>query len=69
MQPQHDVIVVDQLPAGPLDPSVDDSVPLDSRTASAIGIDATRPFGQEFQKVADVPGWQEYDLPEINARR
>jgi 2,5-furandicarboxylate decarboxylase 1 len=69
MQPQRDVIVVDALPAGPLDPSVDESVPLDSRTASAIGIDATRPFGQEFQKVADVPGWQEYDLPEISARR
>ena len=62
-------LVVDALPAGPLDPSVDDSVPLDSRTASAIGIDATRPFGQTFQKVADVPGWQEYPLPELNARR
>jgi 2,5-furandicarboxylate decarboxylase 1 len=69
MQPQRDVIVVDGLPAGPLDPSVDESVPLDSRTASSIGIDATRPFGLEFQKVADVPGWQDYDLPELNARR
>jgi 2,5-furandicarboxylate decarboxylase 1 len=69
MQPQRDVIVVDALPAGPLDPSVDDSVPLDSRTGSAIGIDATRPFGAEFQKVADVPGWQEYDFPELRARR
>ena len=68
MQPQRDVIVVDALPAGPLDPSVDESVPLDSRTGSAIGIDATRPFGMEFQKVADVPGWQEYDFPELRAR-
>ncbi len=68
MQPQRDVIIVDALPAGPLDPSVDDSVSLDSRTASAIGIDATRPFGAEFQKVADVPGWQEYDFPELRAR-
>jgi 4-hydroxy-3-polyprenylbenzoate decarboxylase/2,5-furandicarboxylate decarboxylase 1 len=68
MQPQRDVIVVDGLPAGPLDPSVDDSVPLDSRTGSAIGIDATRPYGEEFQKVADVPGWQEYEFPELRAR-
>jgi 2,5-furandicarboxylate decarboxylase 1 len=30
-----------------------------------MGIDATRPFGAEFQKVADVPGWQEYDFPEL----
>jgi 4-hydroxy-3-polyprenylbenzoate decarboxylase/2,5-furandicarboxylate decarboxylase 1 len=67
-QPQRDVVIVDALPAGPLDPSVDESVPLDSRTGSAIGIDATRPFGEEFQKVADVPGWQEYDFPELRAR-
>jgi 2,5-furandicarboxylate decarboxylase 1 len=68
MQPKRDVIIVEALPAGPLDPSVDESVPLDSRTGSAIGIDATRPFGEEFQKVADVPGWQEYDFPELRAR-
>jgi 2,5-furandicarboxylate decarboxylase 1 len=68
VQPRRDVIIVDDLPAGPLDPSVDDSVPLEARTGSAIGIDATRPFGQEFQKVADVPGWQEYDFPELRAR-
>ncbi len=68
MQPHEDVIIVEGLPAGPLDPSVDDSVPLDSRTGSSIGIDATRPFGKEFQKVADVPGWQEYDFPELKGR-
>jgi 4-hydroxy-3-polyprenylbenzoate decarboxylase/2,5-furandicarboxylate decarboxylase 1 len=64
-QPHRDAIVVEGLPAGPLDPSADDSLPLDSRTASAMGIDATRPFGQPFQKVADVPGWQAYDFPEL----
>ena len=69
VQPQRDVIVVDGLPAGPLDPSVDDSVALDRRTASAIGIDATRPFGGEFPAVADVPGWQAYDFPELRAVR
>lgn len=67
VQPQRDVMIVDGLPAGPLDPSVDESVALDRRTASAIGIDATRPFGGAFPDVADVPGWQEYDFPELRA--
>jgi 4-hydroxy-3-polyprenylbenzoate decarboxylase/2,5-furandicarboxylate decarboxylase 1 len=69
VQPQRDVIIVDGLPAGPLDPSVDDALPLEARTGSALGIDPTKPFGTEFQKVADVPGWQEYDFPELHARR
>lgn len=69
VQPQRDVIVVDGLPAGPLDPSVDDTLPLEARTGSALGIDATKPFGAQFQKVADVPGWQDYDFPELHARR
>lgn len=88
-QPARDVIIVDRLPAGPLDPAVDDSIPLDARTGSAMGIDATFPFGSivkkagevpsagvacgasvaekghEFFEVADVPGWREYDLPEL----
>lgn len=65
MQPQEDVFIVPSVPAGPLDPSVSDEIPLEARTASVMGIDATRPFGQTFQKVADVPGWQDYELPEI----
>jgi 2,5-furandicarboxylate decarboxylase 1 len=68
MQPQRDVVIVDALPAGPLDPSVDDSVALDQRTASAIGIDATRPFGVGFQEVAEVAGWEAYDFPELERR-
>ncbi len=69
VQPARDVIIVDGLPAGPLDPSVDESLPLEQRTGSAMGIDATRPFATTFAKVADVPGWQNYDLPEIEPRR
>ncbi len=65
VQPDRDVIIVDGLPAGPLDPSVDESIALDQRVGSAIGIDATRPFGAGFPDVADVPGWQEYDFPEL----
>lgn len=64
-QPARDAIVVDSLPAGPLDPSVGEREALAARTMSAIGIDATRPFGQTFSKVADVPGWREYDFPEL----
>lgn len=45
MQPQEDVIVVNSLPAGPLDPCILDTVPLDARLASSIGIDATYPYG------------------------
>jgi 2,5-furandicarboxylate decarboxylase 1 len=87
-QPARDVIIVDGLPGGTLDPSIDESIPLDRRVGSAMGIDATFPFGadeqkaadvpagevcgpavaehgHEFFKVADVPGWQDYDFPEL----
>lgn len=85
-QPARDVIVVDGLGAGPLDPSIDDSIPLDQRTGSALGIDATHPYGtvvkvagdacgpsvaehgKEFLEVADVPGWRDYDFPELDVR-
>ena len=87
-QPARDVIIVDGLPGGTLDPSLDGSVPLTKRVGSVMGIDATFPFGadeqkasdvpagqacgaavaehgHEFFKVADVPGWQEFDFPEL----
>jgi 2,5-furandicarboxylate decarboxylase 1 len=91
-QPKRDVIIVDGLPGGPLDPSIDESIPLSSRTGSAMGIDATFPFGtiiksatevsaagdvcgpaktehgHEFVEVAAIPGWQEYDFPELRIR-
>jgi 4-hydroxy-3-polyprenylbenzoate decarboxylase/2,5-furandicarboxylate decarboxylase 1 len=87
-QPARDIIIVDGLPGGTLDPSVDGSVPLNQRVGSAMGIDATFPFdvskqkaaevpagdacgpavaehGHEFFKVADIPGWKDYDFPEL----
>jgi 2,5-furandicarboxylate decarboxylase 1 len=67
VQPHEDVIVIDRIPAGPSDPSIDDPTkarPL--RTASAIGVDATRPFGKPFSEVADVPGWEDYEVPELD---
>jgi len=60
------VFVIDQTPAGPLDPSVDESVALAARTSAAVGIDATIPFGEPFAEAADVPGWQDYVMPELD---
>ncbi|CDZ77272.1 3-octaprenyl-4-hydroxybenzoate carboxy-lyase [Legionella massiliensis] len=81
MQPQTDVIIIGDVPAGPLDPSVPDDLPLDQRLGSALGIDATYPFGSIvdeippsernsvdktlYFKVAEIPGWQEYNFPEL----
>jgi 4-hydroxy-3-polyprenylbenzoate decarboxylase/2,5-furandicarboxylate decarboxylase 1 len=85
-QPARDVIIVDDLPGGALDPTADESLPPDRRTGSALGIDATYPYGtvvktvgdicgpaqaehgKEFVEVADVPGWRDYDFPELDAR-
>lgn len=83
-QPARDVIIVSDLPGGPLDPTLDEALPPDQRTGSALGIDATYPYGTvvkiageacgpskaesggEFVQVADVPGWQTYDFPELD---
>jgi 2,5-furandicarboxylate decarboxylase 1 len=90
-QPARDVIIINDVPGGTLDPSLDESIPLNRRLGSAMGIDATFPFGadeqkapdvpagdacgpavaehgHEFFKVADVPGWQDYDFPELQKR-
>jgi 4-hydroxy-3-polyprenylbenzoate decarboxylase/2,5-furandicarboxylate decarboxylase 1 len=85
-QPARDVIIVDNLPGGPLDPTADESLPADQRTGSAIGIDATYPYGTVVKQVgelcgpaseehggrvvevADVPGWRDYDFPELDGR-
>lgn len=85
-QPAHDVIIIDSLPGGPLDPTADESLPQDQRTGSAIGMDATYPYGTIVKKVgdvcgpaleehggrvvevADVPGWREYDFPELDEK-
>jgi 4-hydroxy-3-polyprenylbenzoate decarboxylase/2,5-furandicarboxylate decarboxylase 1 len=69
-QPQRDVIIVDQIPAGPSDPSIDEPTkPRPFRTASSIGIDATKPYGKPFSEVADVPGWEDFEMPELDDRR
>ena len=68
VQPARDVIVVDNVPAGPSDPSVDLTRDRTMRTASMIGIDATKPFGEPFYEVADVPGWEDFEMPELDGK-
>ena len=65
VRPDRDVFVVEHTPAAPLDPSIDNSGPLATHTSSAVGIDATRPVGEPFAEVADVPGWRDYRMPEL----
>jgi 4-hydroxy-3-polyprenylbenzoate decarboxylase/2,5-furandicarboxylate decarboxylase 1 len=66
-QPIKDTIIVGDIPSGPSDPSIDDPTkPRPMRTASAIGVDATRPFGKPFSEVADVPGWEDFEMPELD---
>ncbi len=82
MQPQQDITIINDVPAGPLDPSIPDNIPLTQRLGSAIGIDATYPFNavigamppegddktdnKLYFKIADIPGWQEYPFPELD---
>jgi len=65
VRPERDVFVMNGLPAGPADPSVDAKGPLVTHLSSAVGIDATRPVGVAFPEVADVPGWREFSMPEL----
>lgn len=65
VQPARDVIVMDGMPAGSLDPSVDLSLSRERRSSSVIGIDATRPVGEAFPAVADIPGWRDVEVPEL----
>ena len=66
--PQHDVLVIDELPSGPADPATitlshdGERISAALTKSSAVGIDATLPFGTPFSEVADVPGWREFDL-------
>jgi 4-hydroxy-3-polyprenylbenzoate decarboxylase/2,5-furandicarboxylate decarboxylase 1 len=71
VQPQRDVFVIDQTPRAGCDPSVanPDDRPVTELLSSAVGIDATMPVGESFPEVADVPGWREFDLPELDSGR
>ena len=63
VKPSEDVFVVNRTATAPLDPYTDGGF------SSSVGIDATMPFGVEFPEVSEVPGWREFDLPEITIRK
>lgn len=77
--PGKDTIIVENLPASPLDPSSSlpplppDAAP-DWRIQAklevngSLGIDATYPFGVAHAEVASVPGWEDYEFPELERR-
>jgi 2,5-furandicarboxylate decarboxylase 1 len=65
VRPKEDIVIVDNVPAGPLDPSVGESGNLTSRLSSAVGVDATRPYGEPFPEMVEVPGWEEVDLEKL----
>ena len=65
VRPDRDVFVIEDTPAAPLDPSIDNSGPIATHVSSAVGIDATRPVGESYADVADVPGWRDYQMPEL----
>jgi 4-hydroxy-3-polyprenylbenzoate decarboxylase/2,5-furandicarboxylate decarboxylase 1 len=62
VKPREDVFVVDRTAAAPLDPATDGGF------SSSVGIDATIPVGSDFPEVAEVPGWKDFALPEIDKR-
>ena len=53
VQPQQDTIIIDQIPAGPSDPSIDEPTrPRPMRPASPIRLDAPRRDGTACSRVA-----------------
>jgi 3-polyprenyl-4-hydroxybenzoate decarboxylase len=57
-QADRDVIVHDRMVGQQLDPST----PLPG-VGAMMGIDATRPYGQPFWEVTDVPGADDFVIP------
>jgi 2,5-furandicarboxylate decarboxylase 1 len=56
-QPAEDLIVIPRVAGGPLDPSAPEK-----EVISVWGVDATRPFGQDFPEVVRVPGAESFQL-------
>ena len=76
--PVGTTIVVEDLPSSPLDPSSylpslphgelpEWNVQAKMQLNGSLGIDATRPFGIEYARPAVVPGWEDYDFPELES--
>jgi 4-hydroxy-3-polyprenylbenzoate decarboxylase/2,5-furandicarboxylate decarboxylase 1 len=56
-QPASDLIVLDGIAGGPLDPSAPEK-----EVISVMGLDATRPFGVDFPEVVRVPGADTFEI-------
>ena len=54
VKPSDDVFIVDRTATAPLDPYTNGGY------SSSVGIDATKPFGEEFPEVSEVPGWKDF---------
>ena len=67
MQPAKDIFIIPSVPGGPCDPSNRTEGKLISFN-DTMGIDATCPYGSDYAVVADAPGWQDYDFPELMKR-
>ncbi|WP_295139824.1 UbiD family decarboxylase [uncultured Reyranella sp.] len=60
VKPSQDVFIVDRTATAPLDPYTNGGY------SSSVGIDATKPFGEEFPDVSEVPDWKDFPLPELH---
>jgi 4-hydroxy-3-polyprenylbenzoate decarboxylase/2,5-furandicarboxylate decarboxylase 1 len=68
VHPAHDILIVGDVPGAPADPQNAAEPVRAKQLNAAVGIDATRAYGSEFADVADVPGWQAFDMPELRER-
>ena len=58
VQADRDLIVISDTMGNALDPSNPEY-----RVGARLGIDATRPFGQEFPDIVEIPGAEHFDIP------
>ena len=63
-RPEEDVVVFPRLSTSGMDPSAFRLEGTDSFWNSGLGIDATKPYGQPFPEVVEIPGVDNVDLEE-----
>jgi 4-hydroxy-3-polyprenylbenzoate decarboxylase/2,5-furandicarboxylate decarboxylase 1 len=63
-RPEEDVVIFPRLSTSGMDPSAFRLEGTDSFWNSGLGIDATRPYGQSFPEVVEIPGVDQVNLDE-----
>jgi len=58
MQGDQDILIIPRGIGNALDPSCPEP-----RVSALVGIDATRPFGEPYAEVVDVPGADAFEIP------